>query len=218
MNKEKIVLDLCGGCGNWGKPYEEAGYTYCNITLPEYDVRTYNPPDNVWGILAAPPCTEFSRARQKNRHMLEAPKRDLEAGMKLVNHCLRIITIAHPHWWALENPVGLLRRFLGKPAFTLHPWQYGDPWTKHTDLWGNYKIPPILFPTQESCLDNLGVSVHDYLRQKGISPSIRPNKLLPSKADLDKTTFKYTGMKEERSAFRAETPMGFARAFFEANQ
>ena len=217
-NKDKIILDLCGGTGAWSKPYDEAGYDVRLITLPEYDVRTYNPPNNVYGILAAPPCTEFSRARQKNRYMTEAPKRNLKAGMEIVNDCLRIISVTSPRWWALENPVGLLRRFLGKPFFTFHPWQYGDPWTKRTDLWGNFTIPPVIFITQEDCLNALGMSVRDYLRERGISPSIRPNKFLPSKADLDKTTFRYTEMREERSAFRAITPSGFARAFFEANR
>jgi len=59
-NKDKIILDLCGGTGAWSKPYAEAGYDVRNITLPDYDVRTYEPPDDVYGILAAPPCTIFS--------------------------------------------------------------------------------------------------------------------------------------------------------------
>jgi len=217
-NEDKIILDLCGGTGAWSKPYQDAGYDVRLVTLPEYDVRLYEPPKNVYGVLSAPPCTEFSRARQKNRYMAEAPKRNLEAGMEIVYHCLRIISVTNPHWWALENPVGLLRSFLGKPVFTFHPWQYGDPWTKHTDLWGVFNIPAIVYHSQEDCLYSLGIPIRDYLRAKGISPSIRPNKLLPSKADLDKTTFKYTGMKEERSAFRAETPLRFARAFYEANK
>lgn len=50
-----IVLDLCGGSGSWSKPFREAGYDVRLITLPDYDVLTYEPPDNVWGILAAPP-------------------------------------------------------------------------------------------------------------------------------------------------------------------
>ena len=25
-NKEKIILDLCGGTGSWSKPYKDAGY------------------------------------------------------------------------------------------------------------------------------------------------------------------------------------------------
>lgn len=43
-NSNKIILDLCGGTGSWSKPYKEAGYDVRLITLPEYDVLTYDPP------------------------------------------------------------------------------------------------------------------------------------------------------------------------------
>lgn len=56
-NKDKIILDLCGGTGAWSRPYREAGYDVRLVTLPEQDVRTYRPPEGVYGILAAPPCT-----------------------------------------------------------------------------------------------------------------------------------------------------------------
>lgn len=39
----KIILDLCGGTGSWSRPWKENGYDVRNITLPEYDVRTYPP-------------------------------------------------------------------------------------------------------------------------------------------------------------------------------
>ena len=61
-NSEKIILDLCGGTGAWSNPYTEAGYDVRLVTLPNSDVRTYNPPQNIYGILAAPPCECFSRA------------------------------------------------------------------------------------------------------------------------------------------------------------
>lgn len=51
----KIILDLCGGTGSWSRPWKEAGYDVRIITLPEHDVRTFVSPENVWGILAAPP-------------------------------------------------------------------------------------------------------------------------------------------------------------------
>lgn len=213
----KIILDLCGGTGAWSKPYKDAGYDVRLVTLPEHDVRLYIPPENVHGILAAPPCTEFSRARQKNRHMKLSPQRDFEKGLAIVDACLRIVIRCNPQWWALENPVGYLRRWLGKPRHTFHPWQYGDPWTKRTDLWGTFIAPVPFLESQQDCIEKLPMPVKDLLRSKGISPSIRSGKLLPSKADLDKTTFKYTGMQAERSAFRAITPPGFAQAFFEAN-
>lgn len=35
-NKNKIILDLCGGTGSWSKPYKEAGYVQETLTLPSY--------------------------------------------------------------------------------------------------------------------------------------------------------------------------------------
>ena len=62
----KIILDLCGGTGSWSAPYKEAGYDVRNITLPEYDVLTYKlPEEQIYAILAAPPCTMFSLARTR---------------------------------------------------------------------------------------------------------------------------------------------------------
>ena len=43
MNRDKIILDICGGTGAWSKPYKEAGYDVRVITLPEFDVRLYTP-------------------------------------------------------------------------------------------------------------------------------------------------------------------------------
>lgn len=44
MNKDKIILDLCGGTGAWSRPYTEAGYDVRIITLPEENVLTYSSP------------------------------------------------------------------------------------------------------------------------------------------------------------------------------
>ena len=128
----KIILDLCGGSGSWSKPYKENGYDVRLITLPEYDVRDYVPPENVYGILAAPPCTEFSvlNCKAENR------ERDFEKGLEIVNACLKIIKECNPKFWALENPVGYLRKYLGKSKLIFQPWEYGDPWTKRTEIWG----------------------------------------------------------------------------------
>ena len=56
-----IILDLCGGGGTWSQPYADAGYTRIVVDVRSgMDVRWYTPPENVHGILAAPPCTEFA--------------------------------------------------------------------------------------------------------------------------------------------------------------
>ena len=127
----KIILDLCGGTGSWSKPYSDNGYKVINVTLPEYDVRTYIPPDNIYGILAAPPCTMFSLARTRAKK-----KRDFAEGMEIVKACMNIIWKCRENpkyrkdgclkFWALENPMGFLRQFLGYPYFTFDPCDFGE--------------------------------------------------------------------------------------------
>ena len=71
---------------------------------------------------------------------------DLEKGMFLVNHCLRIIKEAKPNFWVIENPFnGRLKEFLGKPKFVYQPWEFGSPWTKKTALWGEFTPPHKLY-------------------------------------------------------------------------
>ena len=54
---------------------------------------------------------------------------------------MRIIWLSNPEWWSLEQPVGRLPRYYGKPVLRYQPFEYGDPYTKKTCLWGNFNIP-----------------------------------------------------------------------------
>lgn len=197
-NQSKIILDLCGGTGSWSKPYKEAGYDVRLVTLPNSDVRSYSPPNSVYGILAAPPCTEFSIAKCNPKSNL----RDLEGGVEIMKACLNIIWACQNvktngdkktslKFWALENPYGLMRFFLGKPALEFSPYMYGDAYKKRTHIWGYFNEPlkrPIE-PNQKK---------FDVLLTKEIHPEF-----------YGKLT---------RTERRAITPQGFAKAFFEANQ
>ena len=141
----KLILDLCSGSGAWSEPYVEAGYKVERIDLPT-DVRLIQHPwGEVQGVLAAPPCTVFSYAR--NRY--EPTDDELRSALSVVDACLRVIFAARPAWWALENPVNKLRRYLGPPAFTFRHWEYGDPAEKPTALWGTF-TPPMCRPGQRT--------------------------------------------------------------------
>jgi hypothetical protein len=49
---KKIILSLCGGSGRWETPYTESSdYQVINVTLPENDIRTYDPPLNIYSVL-----------------------------------------------------------------------------------------------------------------------------------------------------------------------
>jgi len=198
MSNSRIILDLCGGTGAWSRPYVEAEYDVRNITLPNYNVMWYSPPRNVYGILAAPPCPEFSFARTKANK-----PRNLLGGMRIVIACLNIIWQCQfdldkdtqkrspLKFWALENPNGMLKWFLGKPVFEFNPYDFGDDYKKKTHLWGWFNEP----------------------KKKPIECT---------KPKFDRLTTKeihgeFYG-KHDRTTRRAITPPGFAKAFFEANQ
>lgn len=198
----KIILDLCGGTGSWSKPYKDAGYDVRLVTLPDNDVRTYQPPNGVYGILAAPPCTEFSIAKD---HKLV---RDYDAGMELVNACVAIINKCIPSFHCLENPVGYLPDFLGAPQYSFQPWWFGDAWAKRTCLWGNFNKPARQFKNWDEV-------------PKIPELYIRPGRGKPSLAFQHKSHKKYIRAfdyfeADTDAAFRAITPQGFAKAFFEA--
>jgi len=201
-NTDKIILDLCGGTGAWSRPYQEANYDVRIITAPEYDVCKYEPPNNVYGILAAPPCTMFSIARTTAKI-----KRSFETGMKCVKACLRIIWQCRYQnklkFWALENPVGYLRQFLGKPPLTFNPCDYGDPWTKRTDIWGYFNMPKQKPVDPESPT----LIITKNLNTKLLSPLILKTGFHCPNRDPDYC----------REIF-ATTPSGFANAFFKENK
>jgi len=218
--KRKVILDLCGGTGAWSEPYRKAGYTVHVITLPKYDVTKVDPSGNwiyfiqqdirwedsllidcreIFGILAAPPCTEFSLAKG-------ATPRDFEAGMEIVSACLKIIwhcrINAKLKFWCMENPVGFLRQFLGKPAFTFEQWQFGDDGIKPTDLWGYFKKPK--FSVKE--------------KPCGLTKRFPSGRTTGRGWSIPVVPEEYRGLGLGRAALRAITPPGFAQAFFNANK
>lgn len=143
-----VILDLCGGTGSWSRPYRELGYEVLIVDpgsdVPGAileDVRLWAPPRGlkVQGVLAAPPCTHLSGSGA--RWWADKGVDALLDALSVVDACLRIVQRVEPQWWALENPVGRLSRYLGAPRDTFHPWHYGDPTTKRTCLWGSYEMP-----------------------------------------------------------------------------
>jgi hypothetical protein len=137
-----LIWDLCGGTGAWSAPYREAGYCVEVYDLANgRDVRLLRRTRaGVHGILAAPMCTKFSYAR--NRY----PPTDAELleALSLVDACIRIAYAQRNGlaWWALENPINKLLRYLGPPVLWFRQWEYGDAGEKPTGIWGQFTPPP----------------------------------------------------------------------------
>lgn len=189
----KIIFDLCAGSGSWSKPYKDAGYDVVEIDIKtNQDVRLIQIGDmaekeDVHGILAAPPCTHLSGSGAR---WWEGKGKDaLIEALSIVDACLRAVIVFKPDWWCLENPVGRLVHYLGKPKMYFHPNEYAgwadnpqdEAYTKKTCLWGEFKIP--------------------------------------EKNPVESTSQKIWRMppSPDRGALRSITPSGFAKAFFESN-
>ena len=159
----KVILDLCSGSGAWSKPYVDAGYDVRCITLPD-DIRLQTFPGKVHGILAAPPCTVFAQAGFRWPRTDD----DYRQALSVVDACLRFVVTCSPEWWCLENPVGKLKRWLGRWTMTFNPCDYGDPYTKRTCLWGRFN-PPVKNPVAPI----LGSKIHTFSNR--VKRSITPD-------------------------------------------
>ena len=204
---KKIILHLCADLGSDSRFYQLDDDYEVIMVGEEIGVENYTPPKNVHGIIANPPCTEFSTAKCFT-HV-----GDLDKGMELVNHCIRIIEECNPEWYVIENPSkGRLRQFLGKPNAVYQPWHYGSPWTKQTALWGNFNMPERIYTKWEDVPDKINLWTRKgrnipglvYLHKSAIN-------LIPEfefarehiKCDAD---------------IRSMCSQGFAKAFYESNE
>jgi hypothetical protein len=214
---KKIILHLCADTGSDSKVWEDAGYDV-RLIGSDIGVENYHPPENVYGIISNPPCTEFSTARSDGK------ARNPDEGMFLVEHCLRIIEEAKPKFWVIENPArGDLKKYLGEPKFKYQPWEFGSPWTKQTALWGKFNIPERKFTNWEDVPKLQGL----YTRPGRQKPSLAfmharaHMKYIPEFAPfLEKITFKPGRVKSGVGGdmeFRSLCSQKFAKAFMEAN-
>lgn len=208
----RTILHLCADTGSDTWPYQQdPAYEVIRVGS-DIGVENYSPDRPVHGVIANPVCTEFSAARYGNSYGggSRLPS-DPEAGMWLVNECLRVIEEAAPVWFAIENPAtGQLRNHIGPPTFSYEPWQYGSPWTKRTGLWGSFTPPPPIY-TEWDDVPKLPL----YAR-----PGRRPSIAFMHKSAFQLIPeFRDSGMPVPTTdaEFRSIASQGFARAFKAAN-
>ena len=202
--KNKIIISLFDYTGNWSKPFADNGYEVVQVDIrlgiDIYDWN-YTQYDNVVGILAAVPCTDFSRAGAQLWKQKDADGRT-EKSVQLANHTLNIIEYFEAEgnlkFWVIENPVGrieqLVPRLKGKMLLQFQPWQYGDGYTKHTRLWGNF---------------------NPFLKMKPVKP-VKATRSANGRS-CNRTSLEVF-YKKKGTKVRSITHPGFAKAFFDAQQ
>lgn len=205
----KLIISLFDYSGTWSQPYKRAGFDVWQIDIKHGDDifefmgdvmgQAEYIPETCYGILAAPPCTDFAssgarwfkdkesqRANYYNHKTGLDFQNTVEYSVMMVYATLEIIYALKPKFYAIENPVGRIRSIipeLGNPWY-FQPSDFGDPYTKKTAIYGQFNPPAISQP------------------------------VLPL---FGSEMLRYGGKSEKTKAARSITPRGFANAFFNAN-
>ena len=209
MNTPKVILSLFDYTGNWSRPYQEAGYT-----VIRHDIKTgqdifadsiaaaiadYNEGNKAHGLIAAIPCTDFaaSGARwwaEKENMPAHYDSRHLsftntiDMSIGFALATLFIVELMKPEWWVAENPVGRLHNLVPEIG---KPKMYFNP----CDFGDPYTKKTALYGS--------------------FNTNLVKTPVLPLFGSMMHQ--KYGGKSERTKALRSVTPMGFARAFFNAN-
>ena len=140
-----MVLDLFSGLEGFSQAFKDRGHFVYTVDInPKFkpnwciDINDIEIDKNALGkfdiVLASPPCEKFSiMAVGKNFNGLN---KETRKSIKLVFHTLDLIEDLNPKYWVLENPMGMLRKIIGKPDYEITQCQYGRKFMKPTDLWG----------------------------------------------------------------------------------
>jgi hypothetical protein len=152
-NSDKTVISLFDASGEWSKPWAEAGFKVVTYDLQTGDdIRNFSASslleehgnDNVWAVLAAPPCTDFASSGAQYWKSKDEDGRT-KISNELVQQVIKTVELLRPAVWAMENPVGRMAKLNQLPPAQLifQPILYGNPYTKKTLLWGNFnnKLP-----------------------------------------------------------------------------
>ena len=166
------MLELFSGTKTVSTVFEQMGYEVYTIDInPDlepslaadlltvdspYILSEFGYPNVIW---ASPDCTKFSWASGSRNEFrannTEPLSEDAEYAIELVQHTLTLIDELQPEYWFLENPnhgaLASMRWMKKYPKCTVAYCQYGKPYRKLTDIWGQF--PPSWSPrTRCNCI------------------------------------------------------------------
>ena len=143
------LLSMFDYSGQWALPFHNAGWNVIQLDIKHgNDIKKFKSAEDVFdwgiddvnGIIAAPPCTDFASSGAQYWKAKDADGRT-EASLALIDKTLEIISwFPELDFWVIENPVGRLSKLrpqLGEPWY-FQPCWFGDAYTKKTGLWGKF--------------------------------------------------------------------------------
>lgn len=147
----------------------------------------------VSGVLAAPPCTSLAGSGARwwaSQHDITSEEMvekkygtwatryfdsPLDYAVTLVRVVELCVELARPDFHAMENPVGRIQRVAGlpKPLLSFNPCNYGDPYTKRTQLWGSFNasLPTArVYPAEGTKMHRLRGDVPEQKLARSVTP------------------------------------------------
>ena len=205
----KVLISLFDHSGNWSKYYEDNGWHVVRVDIKNgIDIMDWNPlpllhldpystPE--FGILAAVPCTDYALCGAKWFSEKDKDGRT-EQSQKLLQRTKEIIDFFDNErllkFWAIENPASRIHK--------LNPWM-GNPL---------HKFQPFHYAGYDPIPVNSQYGKFTWLWGKFNIPI--KNELPCLLSGMDRHS-QWGGKSEKTKELRSVTPLGFARAFYEAN-
>lgn len=207
----RTVISLCDLTGNMVQPWVDAGYAAFLVDPQHGTTRTEGAVTKLAGtieeampaigelirsgrvaqVFGFPPCTDMAVSGARwFRAKYEADKLFQAKAVMVAEQCRTIGRLSGAPWF-VENPVSVLASAFGKPQHTFHPADY----TAY-EPGDNY--------TKKTCLWTGGGFV-------------MPQPAKDSSLGAPDNRIHFASPGPERANFRSATPMGFARAVFDAN-
>jgi hypothetical protein len=237
----KRLLSLFDYSGNWAWPFAQAGWDVIqwDIKLHDFmDINLFTDAgqvlemfENVDGIIAAPPCTDFTVSG--NQHWAKKDANGSTAqSLEMVFQVLRLANLFEPtdpdfddvFFWAAENPVGRMARLAGLgDAYYFNPCDFAG-WTNPTAI-QKLELNRIRAKNGVGVTDdenNLVLQVNAYTKKTGLwgnfNRNLKRKYIEPVKTCAQGSPTQRLGGKSAKTKeLRSHTPAGFAQAFFEAN-
>lgn len=241
----KRLISLFDYSGVWGLPFAQNGWEVIqwDIKLNKFmDINLFKRAGQVLemfeycdGILAAPPCTEFTASCAQYWKVKDEDGRTA-AAIELVKQVERFADLFTPtdpefdgtFFWGLENPVGRIGKLTniegaGKPVF-FHPWEFAGYLNPSEQVLK--ELDHIRAKDGEDVTDeesDFVVKWNAYTKKTGlwgdfnrtlVKKPVEKVKCSPQGSFTQRLGGSSVKTKEERS----NTPYGFALAFYEANK
>jgi hypothetical protein len=239
----KRLLSLFDRSGQWAAPFAENGWDvicwdiklskFMNINFIKSAERALDLFEDVDGILIAPPCTDFSVSGAQYWGKKDADG-TTAAAVQLVRQAECLVDLFRPtdeeyyenggtFFWVLENPVGRISKLtgIGDPIY-FDPYQYAGYLDISEDQrmeLDRIRLKNGVGVTQEEA--QLVVDCNAYTKKTGLWGEFR----MPEKKEIPPVkcapqgsfTQRLGGKSDKTKELRSNTPMGFAKAFYEAN-